>query len=121
MSSRSSMLNRPLLLWLMSTATTTSSKSRQARPMMSRWPLVTGSNEPGQTARLMIGDRTKTILTSRARAEIRLPRSHVVGARVPEHGLAVAARAQGRVSGRPVHLGSPRQSLDDDDRAGGQP
>ena len=33
------------------TATTTSSKSLAARPTMSRWPLVTGSNDPGQTAR----------------------------------------------------------------------
>ena len=32
------------------TATMTSSKCRAVRSMMSRWPLVTGSNEPGQRA-----------------------------------------------------------------------
>src|SRR6185437_6761537 len=121
MSSRSSSLNRPLLLWLISTATTTSSNSRDARPMMSRCPLVTGSNEPGQTARLTIGDRTKAILASRARAKIRLPRSHVVGASVPEHGLAVAAAAQGPVPGRPPHRRPAGRALDHDHGAGGQP
>src|SRR5689334_9531625 len=121
MSSRSSRLNSPLLLWLMSTATTTSSKSPAARPMMSRCPFVTGSKEPGQTARLMIGDRTKATLASRARAEIDLPRSHVVGACVPEHRLAVPAAAQGRVAGRPANLGPARRSLDHDDRARGEP
>ena len=39
------------LVMLMSTATTTSSYRPAALPMMSRWPLVTGSNEPGHTTR----------------------------------------------------------------------
>src|SRR5690606_28154758 len=51
MSMRSSTVNRLLFSMLMSTATTTSSYSRAARAMMSRWPLVMGSNDPGQTTR----------------------------------------------------------------------
>src|SRR5215212_6735467 len=35
--------------WL-TTPTTTLSNTFAARPMMSRWPIVTGSYEPGQTA-----------------------------------------------------------------------
>lgn len=54
-SMRSSSVNMPFLDLFTSTATTTSSNSGAVRPMMSRCPFVTGSNEPGQTARLMDG------------------------------------------------------------------
>src|SRR4051794_12510632 len=51
---------------LMPTATTTSSKSPEAREMMSMCPLVTGSKEPGQTAlrtRLLLPFRAQTART----------------------------------------------------------
>src|ERR1700745_2873008 len=48
---RSSIVNRELLFCgLRITATITSSKWRAVRSMMSRGPLVTGSNEPGPRA-----------------------------------------------------------------------
>ena len=49
-SMRSSTVNRPAFDPLYATITVTSSNSVAARPMMSRCPLVTGSNDPGQTA-----------------------------------------------------------------------
>lgn len=48
---RSSTVNSPCLDWLIITATCTTSYSFEARPMMSRCPLVMGSKDPGQTAR----------------------------------------------------------------------
>ena len=48
---RSSAENIRLLDGFTPTAITTSSNSFDARPTMSRWPSVTGSNDPGQTAR----------------------------------------------------------------------
>ena len=51
MSIRSSAENSRLLDLLTPTATTTSSNSAEARVTMSMCPLVTGSNDPGQTAR----------------------------------------------------------------------
>src|SRR5436190_825585 len=47
---RSSALNNRLFDLFTPTATTTSSNNSDARPMMSRWPLVTGSNDPGHAA-----------------------------------------------------------------------
>ena len=51
-SMRSSMENSPCFVWFTSTATITSSNRRDDRSMMSRCPRVTGSKDPGQTARL---------------------------------------------------------------------
>ena len=45
-SSRSAGVKRPSFSELRATATMTRSKTRAARSMMSRWPLVTGSKEP---------------------------------------------------------------------------
>ena len=52
---RSSMVNI-VALWRgwRTTPTTTSSNSRAARRMMSRWPSVTGSYVPGQIAMLVL-------------------------------------------------------------------
>src|SRR4029079_4582735 len=48
---RSSRLNSDCVFWgFRITATITSSKCRDERSMMSRWPRVTGSNDPGQRA-----------------------------------------------------------------------
>ena len=44
---RSATLKVAFLLGLLDTATMTCSKRRQARWMMSRWPLVRGSKLPG--------------------------------------------------------------------------
>ncbi len=50
-SHRSSTLNIALLSGLLRTATIISSKRGADRRMMSRWPLVKGSKEPGKIAR----------------------------------------------------------------------
>ena len=55
---RSSTEKSPALPGLTRTATTSSSYRAAARLMTSTCPLVTGSNEPGQTARLTGSDRT---------------------------------------------------------------
>src|SRR5215213_1697503 len=51
MSTRSSVVNIGLLSMFRRTATITSSKRWADRSMMSRWPLVRGSNVPGYIAR----------------------------------------------------------------------
>src|SRR6476469_6069322 len=58
---RSSRLNIPCLLGLISTATTTSSNWAAARSKMSTWPRVTGSKDPGHTAPLMGDDASRAI------------------------------------------------------------
>jgi hypothetical protein len=44
---RSSSVNSAVFAGLVTTATTSSSKSWRLRSMRSRWPFVSGSNEPG--------------------------------------------------------------------------
>src|ERR1041385_6309862 len=56
MATRSSTPNRGCFPGFSSTATSTSPKEREARRMISRWPLVTGSNVPGQRATSPICD-----------------------------------------------------------------
>ena len=68
----------------------TSSKRPAARRMTSTWPLVTGSNEPGQTQRVGIPST--------------LGRDLVV-AGVPDPRLAITALALGPQPGRPARLG----------------
>src|SRR5215218_11505448 len=53
-SSRSASVNRYFLAGLVETATMTSSNRLAARAITSRWPLWMGSEDPGQTARLML-------------------------------------------------------------------
>src|SRR5699024_5633159 len=53
-SMRSSKLKRYVLAGLLETATTTSSNNEAARTMISMWPLWTGSNDPGHTARCIV-------------------------------------------------------------------
>src|SRR3712207_9359990 len=55
---RSSTVNSPALPGFTRTATTSSSYRAAARLTTSTWPFVTGSNDPGQTARLTDSDRT---------------------------------------------------------------
>src|SRR4249919_2412236 len=113
MASRSSAVNSRCLDWLTPTATTTSSKSDAARSTMSRCPLVTGSNDPGQTAR-----RTGP---PRGPSGTGWDRLHVGGVNVPEHGLAVLLLpAAGEALG-PQRLGRPRSALDDHHRARDEP
>ena len=50
MATRSSTVNRGCFSGLTRMAIVTWSKTDRLRPMMSRWPLVMGSNEPGNTA-----------------------------------------------------------------------
>src|SRR5215213_3013000 len=52
-SQRSSTLNIGCLSALFNTAMTISSKRGELRVMISRWPFVSGSNDPGNTARLI--------------------------------------------------------------------
>ncbi len=52
---RSSGLNSRFFDAFTPTATTTSSKRTEARPMMSMCPLVTGSKDPGQAALRTVG------------------------------------------------------------------
>src|SRR3712207_9421702 len=104
MVSRSSGLNSRFFDLLTPTATTTSSKRAAARWTMSRWPLVTGSNEPGQTARLTGAPRT--------------PSRRVT---VPKRGLAVPLAARDAEPVRPRGLRAARGALDDDHRARDEP
>ena len=50
---RSSSLKRYFFAGFVETATMTSSKSEAARMKTSRWPLWTGSKDPGHTTRVM--------------------------------------------------------------------
>src|SRR6476469_8750952 len=103
---RASGVNRRFFDLLTPTATTTSSKSPEAREMMSRCPLVTGSKDPGQTAR-----RTGLLLGGwRGR-----------GVTVPKHGLAVALLPDAGEALGPLRLGAARGALDDDEGARHQP
>src|SRR3954453_16322886 len=91
-STRSSGSNSRFLDTLTPTTTMISSNSGLTRSMTSRCPQVTGSNEPGQTARLTVGDRTKA---------------------VPEHGVAVTTRPVGLHPVRPAGLRVTRGTFDD--------
>src|SRR5699024_9846833 len=51
---RSCRLKRYFFAGLLDTATITSSKSEAARIIISMWPLWTGSNDPGHTARCIV-------------------------------------------------------------------
>ena len=99
---RSSTVNSPVLAVLTSTATMTSSNSAAARPMTSRWPLVTGSKDPGQTQR-----RTAHAVAPRVGAG-RPGASVPGGATVPKRRLAVAAGTVGRRSRRARPSSPPR-------------
>ena len=115
---RSSTVNRLRLLLFTSTATTTSSNSPDARPTMSRCPLVTGSKEPGQTARLMGRDATPPV-SPRVDRDVLMRRDVLHDPHVQD-GVAVAPLAQGDQRRRPREGGAPA-ALDDDDRVGRQP
>src|SRR5918993_298817 len=95
-------------------ATTTSSKSPAARPTMSRWPLVTGSKDPGQTARRMRD-------SLRGGAPERVWSGCRGGVTVPKRGLAVALRAVRHDPVRPGHLTALGGALHDHQRTGHQP
>src|SRR5690606_27624222 len=86
---RSSTVNRPFFSMLIRTATTTSSYSREHRPMMSRWPLVTGSKDPGQTTRRKAHP-----------PDLRVPG----GATVPNGRFSVTTHPLLLVSGRPLQF-----------------
>ena len=79
---------------------------------MSRCPLVTGSNEPGQTTR-----RTRT----HAPVDDGCRRPVACGATVPERGFAVTAGPVRRVPGGPGERAGPGGALDHDQRAGREP
>src|SRR4051812_26635780 len=114
---RSSTVNRLRLLLFTSTATTTSSNSPAARPTMSRWPFVTGSKEPGQTARLMGRDATRRKgrgAAWRSRALSGVPR------RVQDR-VAVAPLADRGQWRRPGERCGGAGALDDHHRLVGQP
>ena len=81
--------------------------------MMSMWPLVTGSKEPGHTA-------LRTGVTPRHRGHPARRRSGI-GANVPEHGLAVLLRPLAHQPRRPGGFHATRRALDDEHRSGGQP
>src|SRR4051794_25358736 len=115
---RSSAVNsRPRDLDLLTpTATTTSSKSCEALEMMSMWPLVTGSNEPGQTAR-----RITRSWSSGCVIGVTMARRVGIGANVPEHGLAVRPFALAHQPLWPDRLPAARRPLHDEHEPRGQP
>src|SRR5882672_11914735 len=87
------------------TATMTTSKWRAVRSMMSRWPRVTGSKDPGQRA-------VATHVLLSGRRVRRLDEDHE---RIPELPFPAASEPFGQ-----RHPGSYR-ALDTDRRAGCQP
>src|SRR5919112_4574686 len=111
---RSSGLNRRRFEAFTPTATTTSSKSVDARTMMSMCPLVTGSNDPGQAAR-------RTMYSFRSRVTWR-PWASLAGcATVPKQGLAVLPHPVAHEPVRPLQLRPPARPLHHHQRVPGEP
>src|SRR5437763_4588883 len=119
-SCRSSKVNSGSDFWgLRMTATMSSSKCWAVRSMMSRWPFVTGSNDPGMSAiatlvRLSFLDSqvhhgTAVALASHdrpVRGDVELaagPGDHELGAEAREHGIPAVERV-GRVDQRQIEL-----------------
>src|SRR5687768_11400387 len=112
MSMRSSTVNRLCFDLLTSTATTTSSASSEARAMTSRWPLVTGSNDPGHTQL-----RTASVSSLICRGV----GAQADGATVPKRALAITSRPPGGEPGRPSERPASRGTLHHDGRVAGDP
>src|SRR3954451_17476816 len=113
------------------TATTTSSKSSEALEMMSMWPLVTGSKEPGHTAlrtvSLLVVGLVVGVVIGRSSPGSRVV-SRVVscilaqtGAKVPEHRLAVLLRPVAHEALGPRGFHATGGALDDQHGAWGDP
>ena len=96
----------------MPTATTTSSKNLLARSMTSRWPLVIGSKEPGHTARLMIGDRTRASPRHSGASERASRPSGQVQRRAAAGPLDARRRASARQPARAGQRGEHRRRPD---------